>query len=88
MSHGRSCAGPRTREVGKHLGEVAVSDGEGDTAPRNYRGVLRQGREPARLDNARSETSKPPLLLPTLKILLSNVLPNADVVDLAAYGGR
>jgi hypothetical protein len=37
MSHGRSCAGPRTREVGKHLGEVAVSDGEGDTDPRNYR---------------------------------------------------
>jgi hypothetical protein len=49
MSHGRSCAGPRTREVGKHLGEVAVSYGEGDTDPRNYRVVLRQGREPARL---------------------------------------
>ena len=37
MSHGRSCAGPRTREAGKHLGEVAVSYGEGDTDPRNYR---------------------------------------------------
>ena len=37
MSHGRSCAGPRTREVGKHLGEVAVSYGEGDTDPRNDR---------------------------------------------------
>src|SRR4249919_713191 len=37
MSHGRACAGPRTREVGKHLGEVAVSYGEGDTEPRNYR---------------------------------------------------
>jgi hypothetical protein len=37
MSHGSSCAGPHTREVGKHLGEVAVSYGEGDTDPRNYR---------------------------------------------------
>jgi hypothetical protein len=37
VSHGRSCAGPRTREVGKHLGEVAVSYGEGDTDPRNCR---------------------------------------------------
>ena len=70
MSHGRACAGPCSREVGKHLGEVAVSYGEGDTDPRNYRVSFDKVASRLGSTTPAPRPPKSPLLLPMLKIRL------------------